>query len=223
MIRNRDPRRLVRFLDLLAVQPRTDWRTDALLRGAGSAGRPTLPPVQLQAEPVLPGRLRRSEDPEDKRLAEALGSYVRFGPAVRSALPPLTPAEQAHFELGKAQYALVCAACHQPGGQGLAAIAPALAGSARVTKPAQALIDIVLHGLTGPIEVNGEPWNLTMPGLGGTLDDEKIAAILTFIRRSWGNEASPVKAQEVADRRRATVGRTHPWTAAELPSIAQPR
>lgn len=114
---------------------------------------------------------------------------------------------------------MVCAACHQPAGQGLANVAPPLAGSSRVTGSARVLIDIVLHGLTGPIEVNGEPWNLTMPGLGATsgpLDDDKIAAILTYVRRSWGNQAAPVTPREVAGRRSATAGRAAPWTASEL-------
>lgn len=225
MMRNRDPRRVGWFLDLLAEQPRTDWRVSALLRGAASPRTATLPPVQLQAEPRLLSRLRTSGEPEDRRLAEALGAYIRWGKPPPSKMPPLTPKEQAQFELGKAQYALICAACHQPGGHGLAAVAPALAGSQRVTGPARALIDIVLHGLTGPIEVNGETWNLTMPGLGGAsgaLDDEKIAAILTFVRRSWGNEAAAVTPPEVAARRRATAGRLHPWTAVELRAMDKP-
>ena len=55
-------------------------------------------------------------------------------------------------------------------------------------------IRIVLHGLTGPLKVNGEEWNMTMPGLAATLDDEWIAGILTYIRSEWENQATAITA-----------------------------
>jgi hypothetical protein len=80
----------------------------------------------------------------------------------------------------------------------------------------------VLHGLFGPVRVNDQTWNLAMPGLGaaGVLDDEKIAAVLSYVRRAWGNSAGLVEPSIVAAIRRETEARTLPWTADELGGIA---
>ncbi len=119
------------------------------------------------------------------------------------------------FALGKEKYAL-CAACHQPNGAGLANLAPPLAGSEWVLEsdPSR-IIRIVLHGLQGPITVKGEQWNLAMAPLGESLSDEEIAAILTYIRSSWGNEAPAVSSDTVAGIR-SDVGSRSMWTAPEL-------
>jgi hypothetical protein len=55
-----------------------------------------------------------------------------------------------------------------------------------------------------------------MPPLGATLSDEQIAAVLTYIRREWGQTGSPVDVAAVTDARRLTVGRARPWTDSEL-------
>jgi hypothetical protein len=49
--------------------------------------------------------------------------------------------------------------------------------------------------------------------------DDQIAAVLTFIRRQWGNAASPIDAATVKDIRAATAGRTRPWTNDELEAL----
>lgn len=70
----------------------------------------------------------------------------------------------------------------------------------------------------GPIKVRDQQWDLHMPGLGygGAIDDQEIAAILTFIRRAWGNRADPVPASVVSKTREAAADRKFPWTAQEL-------
>jgi mono/diheme cytochrome c family protein len=55
-----------------------------------------------------------------------------------------------------------------------------------------------------------------MPPLGTTLSDDQIADVLTYVRRSWGNQASAVDPEAVADTRKQTAGRTRPWTEKEL-------
>jgi hypothetical protein len=55
-----------------------------------------------------------------------------------------------------------------------------------------------------------------MPPLGGSLTDEQIAAVLTYIRREWGHTASPVSPDDVHEIRGLTKTRTRPWTDAEL-------
>ena len=55
-----------------------------------------------------------------------------------------------------------------------------------------------------------------MPPLGGALNDEQIASVLTYIRREWGNTGTPVAAEDVREVRGLTKTRTRPWTDAEL-------
>ena len=62
-----------------------------------------------------------------------------------------------------------------------------------------------------------------MPPLGAGLSDEQIAAVLTYVRRQWGNEASAVDPKTVKDTRALTAGRTRPWTNDELLAIGQRR
>jgi mono/diheme cytochrome c family protein len=63
------------------------------------------------------------------------------------------------------------------------------------------LIDIMLNGLSGPITVKGNEYNQDMPSFRFLTDDE-IAALLTYVRRSFGNQRSPIKVDEVGALRR---------------------
>ena len=136
------------------------------------------------------------------------------------ALAALLPAA-AHAPAadGKKVYSSTCAACHQPTGQGASGTYPPLAGSEIVTGDEAKLIRVVLHGLTGEIEVQGETFNGAMPAWGPTLKDDDIAAVLTYVRSAWGNKAAPVTPATVAQIRAATKARTSPWTAAELAQV----
>jgi hypothetical protein len=75
---------------------------------------------------------------------------------------------------------------------------------------------VVLNGLEGPLTVAGVDYMNLMPGLGQRLNDEEIAAILTYVRSAWGNAAGPVTAAEVASVRAATGEREKPWTMDDL-------
>ena len=109
----------------------------------------------------------------------------------------------------------VCAPCHARSGLGLPKAYPSLVGTSWVTGDAEVAIKVTLHGLRGPILVNGQSWNAMMMPF-SHLPDAQIAAALTFARTSWGNAASPVSVEEVARVRAEHAGRTTPWTAAEL-------
>jgi len=65
------------------------------------------------------------------------------------------------------------------------------------------VIETVLNGLTGPLEVNGQRYNGTMPSM-GHLMDEDIADVLTYIRSAWGNTGVPVTTADVAAVRAKT-------------------
>ncbi|OPK06127.1 cytochrome c [Pseudomonas sp. VI4.1] len=102
---------------------------------------------------------------------------------------------------GAAVYIDNCAACHRTDGHGYTRVFPALAGNPVLqSDDATSLIHIVLKGDTVPA-THGAPSTFTMPGFAWRLSDQEVADVVSFIRSSWGNGGSPVKASEVADRR----------------------
>lgn len=114
-------------------------------------------------------------------------------------------------------YATYCAACHGTNGEGaLNGQFPPLAGSPWPVGTPDRSIKIVLAGLHGEVDVNGRTWNLEMPPQGAALADDQIAAILSYVRGSWGNKATPITTDQVAGIRKATANRTQPWTQGEL-------
>jgi mono/diheme cytochrome c family protein/glucose/arabinose dehydrogenase len=179
-------------------------------------------PVALRAEPAFLMKLMRSPDPAQRDLGFRLQPMLTWPGAKTGVrhenIKALTASQQRHLDAGLQAYLQLCAACHQPHGGGAPNLAPPLSNSDWVTGPPERLARVALHGLYGPVEVNGTTYNLVMPGLGasGLLDDEKLAAILSYIRRAWGNDESIVESSFVAEVRAATKSRTLPWTAAEL-------
>ena len=129
--------------------------------------------------------------------------------------PALSPEELKRFDAGKAIYEMTCLACHQPHGLGQAGLAPPLAGSEWVSGSEKRLVLIVLHGVRGPIKVKSETYELDMPSL-NVLDDEQIAAALTYVRREWGHQFAPVAPATIKKIREETANREDSWTAAEL-------
>ncbi|NND32762.1 MAG: c-type cytochrome [Saprospiraceae bacterium] len=93
-------------------------------------------------------------------------------------------------------YNTYCASCHQRNGKGDNNLFPPLAGSDWVTGDADRLINIVLNGMEGPIEVLGKSYNGLMPH-NKHLDDHSLASVLTYIRTNFGNAATPVDAPAV--------------------------
>ncbi len=114
-------------------------------------------------------------------------------------------------------FTLHCSACHALDGKGATGGAfPPLAGSPWVAGDADRAVKIALKGLTGPVEVSGKTYNLEMPPQGAVIPDDQIAAILTFVRSSWGNNASPVTEDFVKTIRASVEDRKTPWTAEEI-------
>jgi len=121
-----------------------------------------------------------------------------------------------NLERGRSVYENVCALCHNTDGAGKPNQAPTFIGSEWVLGNPARLIRIPIHGLTGPITVKGESWNLNMAAMGAALSDEDLAAVLTYMRQSWGNKASPITEEQVKAVRAETGNRSQPWTADEL-------
>lgn len=152
-------------------------------------------------------------------VAGAQAKTTTKKPATTSA--PKTTAAAANEQLpdGRSVYATTCSACHQATGEGVAGVFPPLAGSEWVTGDEAKVVRILLQGVTGPIEVAGETFNGMMPPWGPTMKDADIAAVLTYVRSTWGNKGTPITAASVAKIRAATTSRTTPWTAAELAGV----
>lgn len=150
--------------------------------------------------------------------------FVDYSP--QKAEPPGTNDSNAVAEItsrpdGKQIYANVCNACHQPTGLGIPGAFPPLAGSDWVAGDPKLLSAILIHGLMGPIQVNGIDYNGAMPAMGAQLGDEEIAAVLTYVRSEWGNSAPPVEASTVTEIREAYPARA-PWNIGDL-DIAFPQ
>ena len=102
-------------------------------------------------------------------------------------------------------------------------LAPALVNSEWVLGKPELLSRILLHGLAGPIKVGGQSWNLEMPPLGAALSDEQISGVLTFIRREWEHNGSPIAPATVAKIRQENSARTKSWTEEELKEFMAPK
>jgi mono/diheme cytochrome c family protein len=101
------------------------------------------------------------------------------------------------MQAGERVYGKHCAGCHGDSGEGVARAYPALAGNRSVTMASPAnLIRIVLNGGFLPATAsNPRPYG--MPPFLQTLDDVEVAAVATYLRGSWGNEAKPVEPVDV--------------------------
>ena len=123
---------------------------------------------------------------------------------------------------GKGVYESVCGICHNSDGTGKPGQAPALAGSEWVTaKGINRLAHIPLAGVAGAIKVGGKDWNLNMAAMGAALPDEDVAAVLTYIRTSWGNKAETVTADDVK-KVRAEIGKSpQPYSGAQLQAMPE--
>jgi mono/diheme cytochrome c family protein len=122
---------------------------------------------------------------------------------------------------GKKVYETVCGICHGNDGMGKPAMAPPLAGSEWVIANGfHRLAQIPLDGLNGDLQVEGKDWNLNMAPMGAALSDADLAAVLTYIRTSWGNKAGAVTADDVKAVR-ATVGGHPAISAAQLKDLPE--
>ncbi len=133
----------------------------------------------------------------------------------------LKGAEEELFMAGKAIYARegFCITCHQPDGTGLPPSGfPPITGTKWVTGNEERLIKLVLHGLHGPIEVQGRNygWGAPMTPFGGMLKDDEVAAVLTYVRNSFGNRAPGITPEKVKEVRAATRDKEGFYTPEEL-------
>jgi mono/diheme cytochrome c family protein len=129
------------------------------------------------------------------------------------------------IEMGKKLFNnAACNACHQATGVGVPGAIPPLVASEWVTGSEERVIRIVLHGLQGPIKVAGTDFNSAMPAFGRVAGsaynwtDDKVAAVLTYVRQEWGNQAGPITPEKVAEIR-TKEGDHKPWLPADLEKL----
>jgi mono/diheme cytochrome c family protein len=231
-----------RVIDAVVDASRPDWERTALLRGldaglpsrgatggrggrgggGGGGGLPGLSApggrvvvtpgrgVSLPAEPTALSALAAGNGALAvlaRNVSAKLDWPGRPAPLVTAA--PLTAEQQKRFDAGAEIYKNICMGCHQDDGRGKEKLGANLVDSAFVKAPdASASIRILVGGKEGVIGL--------MPPLGPALSDEQIAAALTYIRRAWGNTATPVDPLNVMEVRALTKGRAKPWTDQEL-------
>jgi mono/diheme cytochrome c family protein len=122
---------------------------------------------------------------------------------------------------GKKVYA-TCQACHQADGNGQPGLFPPLRNSEYVSESTERLSVALLHGVTGPITVNGNTYNSAMQGWGAQLDDQKLAQVMTYIRNSFADlplEEAVVTVEGLKYARAKYADRKEPWTEPELKDI----
>lgn len=179
------------FLKILLADP--EWRERAPGRAAllhalaAAAAHDHSPPSRTALH-----ALAATCGPEDEWRRRAITAGVGSVPPPRTSAATkartLTAAEQARIEAGINHYAQFCAGCHGLDGRGVVPLAPPLAGSEWVTGAESRLLRVLLHGVSGPIRVDGTDYAPPailpeMPGL-AALDDEQLAAIASYVRRA---------------------------------------
>lgn len=226
-----------RAFDLAAETNRPAWQRLALLRGVetglgggdrrgggfgglGGVGGPggfgASNELALTSEPQSLTGLAKSSG-ELAELASRIAARVNWpGKPAGAEGPSLSPAEKARVAAGAEIYANVCAGCHMENGEGNPqGGAKSLVSSQLVSANPAAVMRVVLSGKDSAGGL--------MPPLRGSLSDEQVAAVVSYIRRAWGHSASPVTAADVQETRGITSLRKTPWTDEELAPFTRAR
>jgi len=199
------------------------WRAEAILDGLLAAKPKTAKPGSIALKSPPDGWKAITSDAKMAGRAKKIGEWIAWSGEGSTAKAveevKLAPADQKRFDSGKIRYQTLCVACHQLNGQGLAGLAPPLAGSEWVEGSEGRLARIIIHGVRG-----AEGRHLNVEGHAGgndfaALDDEAIAEIMTYVRNEWGNRASVVETSAVKAIRTTEAKRGESWTVEELMKI----
>lgn len=137
---------------------------------------------------------------------KAIAIYLKDGPSQQENAPPAP--DQKTMTAGAQIYADECSGCHTSNGQGIAGIFPALNGSSALQQnDPTSLLHVVLRGARNA-GTDKAPTAPAMPAFAWVLNDDQVAAVVTYIRNSWGNAAPPVNASTVHKTREALVERS---------------
>lgn len=229
VIKEADATKVGLLLSLAANQSSNQqrWRQLGLLSGIQFHARgQNTKKIRFDRKPVSLTALEQHPHPEVVKLVQQATRIFTWSGLEDDSAPqressPQSPTkEQAELIAeGKALFQQVCAGCHGLDGAGLKPLAPPLKASEWVSGSPQRLTAILLKGLAGPIDVNGQryaPPNILpeMPGL-EILDDHQLTAVLTYLQSEWGQQIS-VTESSVSELRAEFSDRGLPWTQAEL-------
>ena len=199
------------------------------------SGRSTTPstsaPMTAQSVPAAPSGTTQAAPPQGSGMAPATQAPAAQAPAAQapvanaagtSAAPgaqaaaPAAQGTPVQASANGAQvYSANCVSCHGEQGAGVAGAFPAMAGNKAVLGDDKYLSNVLLYGLQGQINVNGQVYNGVMPAWAASLTDAEIAAVITHIRVSWGNTAPAVT--EVAVRTERGTPKTVAQVLAQRP------
>lgn len=129
------------------------------------------------------------------------GSVIQSMPQSEMELTaPKDLSKEEQITAGKKLYMQACFACHQTEGQGVPNAFPPLAGADYLNEDPERAIDVLLHGLSGEITVNGKTYNSIMPAQ--QLSNQEVANVLTYVYQSWGNNGTVIQPEMVQARRK---------------------
>lgn len=209
----------VALLKKAAEDPHGRVRLEAIIAGSWLANADGAEIVSTASAQPVDDWLKAPAKTAAERLAGVKETVVEEHP-----MPPvpnyLSNKEKKLFRLGHEVYFrdAHCATCHQPDGKGLAPAFPPLAGSSWTVGDPERLIKITLHGMMGPFELDGKKYDglVPMTPFGGMLKDDEVAAVLTYVRNSFGNKAGAVNPATVRSVRAATKNHTGFFLAQDL-------
>ena len=185
----------------------------------GTAASKVTKLLWLPAAPAAMAKLTTTlTDKEGAAALKGLNERVMWvgkaGAPKPPVVAPLTSAQVASFERGRTIYNGLCAGCHQPHGYGLDGLAPPLVDSEWVLGKPDIVALIIMNGLGGPVKVGNRTWDLSMPPM-AQLNDEDLAAVVTYVRREWEHTATPIDTKFVKALR-DQFGTHVAWSADEL-------
>ncbi|MCB0842052.1 MAG: cytochrome c, partial [Bacteroidetes bacterium] len=200
-----------------------NWIQDALVSGFSLPGKEKSL-ISLKTEPNLFRKIGQYPTEMQNRLTKLSQQFDWPGKPEAENVAEKDTSEAdidpQFMALGRQQYLNTCSGCHGTDGKGMNRFAPPLVNSEWVLGDEKRLIYILLHGLEGPVEVNGKLYDAPeilpeMPSF-SVLDNGDLAAILTYIRREWGHQADPVTGGRVGHLRYRSQGKITPWKAEDL-------
>lgn len=164
--------------------------------------------LAIDYKKMLAGKLEGAVKPKDYRTKSTKFKNRKFAKKYKLG-------ETVYHQEGS------CITCHRDHGEGIARIYPPLVGSEWILGNEERLTKLTLHGIWGKIRARGKIFEPSlgvppMTAVGAMFSDEEVAAVLTYVRTSWGNDASEIKADYVKTVRAATKSRKKFYDPAEL-------
>ena len=187
------------------------WQIGKPLLGGDS--RTPVATVHQEARPAGDSSSVTADDPDTSSAPDSKTS-VTSGPETSASGSSTASAKLD----GAAIFSAQCSACHQANGQGIPGAFPPLAASEWMLADAAIPVAIVHDGLQGEIEVAGNQYQGAMPRFGGQLSDAELAAVLSYARSQWGNDASEISSATVTEHRER-FGDRKAWSAEELVEV----